>query len=101
MEGSVFDVFRVLSLVVTWAIPAILVLAVVVFAIAAPALTLAGAVLRLYEAVRDKIQRRAPAETQLPVEMHAVQEIGAACDDRTKEVAQKHAAEKELVEMKA
>ena len=64
MEGNVFDVFRVLSLVVTWGIPAILVLAVVVFVIAAPALTLAGVVLRLYEGVRDKLRKRAPAETQ-------------------------------------
>ena len=64
MQGDVLDVFRVLSLVVVWAIPAALILAVVVFVIAAPAVTLAGAVLRLYDAVRDKLQRTARAETQ-------------------------------------
>jgi len=62
MEGNVLDVFRVLSLVVVWAIPAILVLAVVAFILAAPALTLAGAVLRLYEVVRDKLGRNARAK---------------------------------------
>jgi len=64
MEGNVFDVFRVLSLVVVWAIPAILILAVVVFILAAPALTLAGVFVRLYEIVRDKLQRRARAEVE-------------------------------------
>jgi len=64
MEGNVLDVFRVLSLVVVWAIPAALILAVVVFILAAPALTLAGVFVRLYEVVRDKLQRTARAETQ-------------------------------------
>lgn len=59
-----YDVFRVLSLVLVWAIPAILILAVVAFIVAAPSVTLAGAVLRLYDVVRDTLRRRAPAETQ-------------------------------------
>ena len=61
MEGSVFDVFRVLSLVVVWGIPAILILAVILFVIAAPVFTLAGVVLRLCEVVRDKLARRGEA----------------------------------------
>ncbi|MFQ5997433.1 MAG: dickkopf-related protein [Dehalococcoidales bacterium] len=56
------DFFRVLSLLVVWAIPAALVVAVVVFVIAAPALTLGGVVIRLYEIVRFRLRRRAPAE---------------------------------------
>ena len=70
MEGNVLDVFRVLSLVVTWGIPAILVLAVVAFIVAAPALTLAGIVLRLYEALRDKLRGRPQAEVQPIVDKH-------------------------------
>lgn len=101
MEGNVLDVFRVLSLVVVWAIPAILIVAVVAFIFLAPALTLAGGVLRLYEVVRDKLRRRAQAETQLLMDMHAVQEGGVAYDDRTRRVAQKHAAEKEVVGKKS
>ena len=69
MEGTVFDVFRVLSLVVVWAIPALLILAVVVFTFLAPATALAGAVLRLFAAVRGKLQRKARAEKQLVSEV--------------------------------
>ncbi|MBI2907984.1 MAG: hypothetical protein HYX92_10050 [Chloroflexi bacterium] len=66
MEGNVFDVFRVLSLVVTWAIPAILVAAVAAFVFAGPAVMLAGAALRLYGTVRGKLRgRTARAQTQL------------------------------------
>ena len=105
MEGNVLDVLRVLVLVLVWAIPAILVLAVVVFAIAAPALTLAGVVDRLYEVVHDKLRRRTRAEMQLPIDTHAVildaQETVAAHDDRTGEAAQKEAATKELVGKKS
>ena len=91
------DVFRVLSLVVVWAIPAILVLAVLAFTILAPAATFAGAVLRLYETVRTKLLRRAPAEKQLPIEMPAVQEAGAMYDEPGK--VTETAAEKELIEI--
>lgn len=56
MQGNVLDVFRVLSLVVVWAIPVILILAVAIFAVLAPAFTLAGGGLRLYEVVRDKLR---------------------------------------------
>jgi len=66
MEGNVFDVFRVLSLVVTWAIPALLVLAVVAFIVLGPAIALAGVIHRWYETARDKLRRRAPAGTHLP-----------------------------------
>ncbi len=59
-----YDVFRVLSLVIVWAIPAILILAVVVFVIAAPALTLGGVVLRLYDTVSVGLRRKPQAETQ-------------------------------------
>ncbi len=65
MEGNVFDVFRVLSLVVTWAIPAILVAAVVGFIVLGPAMMLAGVILRSYEAVRDSLRRRARAEAEV------------------------------------
>jgi len=61
MEGNIFDIFRVVSLVVVWAIPAILILAVVAFVIAAPAVTLAGVVLRLYDVVRDKLRVGGPS----------------------------------------
>jgi len=59
-----YDVFRVLSLVIVWAIPAILIVAVVVFVIGAPALTLGGVVLRLYDIVSVRLRRKAQAETQ-------------------------------------
>lgn len=53
------DVFRMLALVIVWAIPAVLIVAVAVFAILAPALPAAGAVFRVYEAIRDRLRRRA------------------------------------------
>ena len=59
-----YDVFRALSLVIVWAIPAILIVAVVVFVIGAPALTLGGVVLRLYDIVSVRLRRKAQAETQ-------------------------------------
>ena len=92
-----YDVLRVISLVVVWGIPALLVLAVVVFILAAPILTLAGAVLRLCEAVGNKIRGRARAEGQLPIDIQAVQETGTAYDDTTAEAAQEHTAKKEVV----
>ncbi len=51
-----FDVLRILSLVVVWAIPAILVLAVVVFILLAPALTFGGLAGRLFARLRRKAQ---------------------------------------------
>ncbi len=59
-----YDVFRVLSLVIVWAIPAILIVAVVVFVIGAPALTLGGVVLRLSNIVSVRLRRKPHAETQ-------------------------------------
>ena len=56
-----YDVLRVLSLVVVWAIPAILVLAVVVFAIAAPVFIWAGVVSGLFQVIRDSLRRRVTA----------------------------------------
>jgi len=53
-----YDVFRVLSLVIVWAIPAILVLAVVVFAILAPVFIWAAAVSGLFRVIRDRLRRR-------------------------------------------
>ncbi|MDD5289365.1 MAG: hypothetical protein PHY28_09690 [Dehalococcoidales bacterium] len=50
MEWTV-DIFRVISVVIAWAIPAILVLAVAVFVLAAPVLTLAGLVSLAYDKV--------------------------------------------------
>ena len=59
MEGNVFDVFRVLSLVLVWGIPALLVVAVVAFAAVAPGAILAGAIISLWEAVNGKLRRSA------------------------------------------
>ena len=50
-----YDVFRVLSLVIVWAIPAILIVAVVAFVIGASALTLGGVVLRLRDIVSVRL----------------------------------------------
>ncbi len=59
-----YDVFRLLSLMIVWAIPAILIVAVVVFVIGAPALTLGGVVLRLSDIVSVRLRRKPQAETQ-------------------------------------
>lgn len=96
-----YDVFRTLALVIAWAIPAVLLVAVAVFIILAPAFTSAGGVLRVYEVVRDKLRRRAQAKRQSLTNMPAVQERGAADDDRTRVAAESHAAEKELVGTKS
>ena len=61
MEGNVLDVLRVLVLVVVWAIPAILVLLVAVFAILVPVFIWAGAVSGLFQVIRDRLRRRATA----------------------------------------
>lgn len=65
MEGNVLDVFRVVSLVVVWAIPAALVAAVVGFVLLGPAMVLGGAVARTYASIRSKLRRRTGAETPL------------------------------------
>ncbi len=53
-----YEVFRVISLVVAWGIPAILVLGVAAFIILAPALAFGGATRRLYEVVLGRITRK-------------------------------------------
>ncbi len=60
-----YDVLRVLSLVVVWAIPAILVLGVVAFVVLAPAFAFGGAARRLYDnGKKTKLQRHtSPAFT--------------------------------------
>lgn len=93
MEGSVLDVFRVLSLVAVWAIPATLIVALAAFILVIPAFTVAGALLRLYEVVRVKLPRRARAEPQPQRAVPAVPERGS--------VGVGHTAKKELVEMKS
>lgn len=64
-----YDVFRVLSLVVVWAIPAILVLLVVVFAILAPVFIWAGVVSGLFRVIRDSLRRRATASRRRALTM--------------------------------
>jgi len=59
-----YDVFRVFGLVVAWAIPAVLILAVVAFIFAAPALTVGGMVLRLYDILSVRLRKKAQAERQ-------------------------------------
>ena len=58
------DVFRVLSLVVAWAIPAALVLAVLLFSIFAPSLALAGIGFRLYRFVFGRLGSKTQPEMQ-------------------------------------
>ena len=53
------DILRVLVLVAVWAIPAILVLAVAVFAILSPVLIWAATVSGLFRVIRDRLRRRA------------------------------------------
>lgn len=54
-----YDVFRVLSLLVVWAIPAVLVMLVVAFVVAAPALAMGGVVSGLRERLGARLQARA------------------------------------------
>ncbi len=60
-----YDVFRVISLVVVWGIPAILILGVLVFIILAPAFTFGGMASKLYERV-FATQRRAIRQEPAP-----------------------------------
>ena len=61
-----YDVFRVISLVVVWGIPAILILGVLVFIILAPAFTFGGIASKLYARVfarQKRATRTEPAPT--------------------------------------
>lgn len=53
-----YEVFRIISLVVAWGIPTILVLGVAAFIILAPALAFGGAARRLYEVVLGRMTRK-------------------------------------------
>ena len=55
------EVLRVLVLVLVWTIPAILVLAVAVFAILAPVFIWAATVSGLFRVIRDRLRRRVVA----------------------------------------
>lgn len=59
-----YDVLRALSLVIVWAIPAILIVGVVAFVIVAPALTLGGLILRLSDIVSVRLRRKPQVKTQ-------------------------------------
>lgn len=83
------DIFRVISLVVVWAIPTILVVAVIVFAILAPVMTLSGVFLRLYQAIHnvlDKLPRGGRAKTKPSLDVGTVPERPVARDERTIEL---------------
>ncbi len=54
MESTVLGVFRTLGLVVGWGIPAVLVLALAIFAAAGAVLGLTGAALRISDLLRPK-----------------------------------------------
>ena len=55
------EILRVLVLVLVWAIPAILVLAVAVFAILSPVFIWAATVSGLFRVIRDRLRRRVAA----------------------------------------
>jgi len=59
-----YDVFKVLSLLVVWAIPAILVAAIVGFTVLAPTLALAGMGINLYKTVSVRLGSKVSAKTQ-------------------------------------
>jgi hypothetical protein len=77
MEGNVLDVLRVLVLVLVWAIPAILVLLVAVFAILTPVFIWAGVVSGLFRVIRDRLRRRvaAPRRARRTVEAPVLREV--------------------------
>jgi len=62
MEGNVFDVFRLLSLVVTWAVPALLIVAVAVFIVTSPLFALGGLITKWYEFFHARLPSRTQAE---------------------------------------
>ena len=55
------DILRVLVLILVWTIPAILVLAVAVFAILTPVFIWAGVASGLFRVIRDRLRRRIAA----------------------------------------
>ncbi|OGO39224.1 MAG: hypothetical protein A2147_05445 [Chloroflexi bacterium RBG_16_57_8] len=57
MGGNGFDVFRVLAGVFTWGLPAVLILALVVFIVALPVLAIAGGALRLKDCLGNRFHR--------------------------------------------
>ncbi len=60
-----YGVLVVFSLILIWAIPAMLLLAVVAFVVAAPAVALLGAVRRGYYAVMDRPGKKARAASEV------------------------------------
>ena len=59
-----YDAFRGLSLLVVWAIPAILVLAIIAFTIFAPALTLTGMSINLYKILCTRLGSKGGVKMQ-------------------------------------
>lgn len=57
-----YDTFRALSLLVAWAIPATLVVVVIVFVVFAPALTLTGMGISLYKILCIRLRSKGRAE---------------------------------------
>lgn len=57
-----YDAFRVLSLLVVWAIPAALVVTIIVIAILAPVLTLTGMGINLYQSLLVRPLRKRGAK---------------------------------------
>jgi hypothetical protein len=61
-----YEVFKTMSLVVVWGIPAILILGVIVFIVLAPAFAFGGMVSKLYERVfagQKRVTRTEPVPT--------------------------------------
>jgi len=71
------DVLRVLVLVLIWTIPAILVLAVAVFAILTPVFIWAATVSGLFRVIRDRLRRRvnAPRRARRTIEEPVLREV--------------------------
>jgi len=71
------DVLRVLVLVLVWMIPAILVLAVAVFAILTPVFIWAATVSGLFRVIRDSLRRRvaAPRRARRTIEEPVLREV--------------------------
>ena len=59
-----YDVLRALSLIIVWAIPALLVVGVVALVITMPALIAGGAILRLSNIVSAGLRRKPQVKTQ-------------------------------------
>jgi len=65
MEGNALDLFRALAGVFAWGLPAALVLALLIFIVAVPALTVTGAVLHLHRLLTGKPHRVVPKDPQI------------------------------------